>query len=313
PLVLMKRLSRFTYVADMLGEYVRRGVEADDMVAAKKQNRRCMFFATNGVPLPQDWVSVEQELRYIGMFAGLGVRSMHLTYQRRNMIGDGCGELGNAGLSDFGRAVVAEMNRVGVIIDVAHSGWRTSLEAARASSRPVVASHTGCVAVHNHVRCKPDEVIRAICDSGGFIGVFAVADFLGLSRDIVAMLAHVDHVVKHFGAEHVAIATDLVYVSRKSDEENKKIPRRRRPRKGWEKLWPPGAATTGYDQTRGLAWTNWPLFTVAMVQRGYSDTDIQKILGGNVLRVARAVMPRKISLEGLRTVVTAHAGDFGPS
>ena len=81
-----------------------------------------MRASINGVPLPQDWVSVEEELRYIRVFFQLGVRMMHLTYNRRNVIGDGCAEPGNAGLSDFGRAVVQEMNRVGVIVDVAHSG-----------------------------------------------------------------------------------------------------------------------------------------------------------------------------------------------
>ena len=80
------------------------------------------------------------------------------------MIGDGCAEPANAGLSDFGRAVVAEMNRIGVIPDVAHSGRQTSLETAKASKRPVVASHTACVGVHKHIRGKPDEVIRAVVD-----------------------------------------------------------------------------------------------------------------------------------------------------
>ena len=103
---------------------------------------------------------------------------MHLTYNRRNVLADGCAEPANAGISDLGRAAIAEMNRVGVIVDVAHSGWRTSLEAAKASSKPMVASHSGAVAVHRHIRSKPDEVIRAIADSGGYVGVFSVASFL---------------------------------------------------------------------------------------------------------------------------------------
>ncbi|HIE27184.1 TPA: hypothetical protein EYP66_07855 [Candidatus Poribacteria bacterium] len=136
PLRLIKRLARFTYVTDMMRDFVRKAVTPDDIVAAKEQNKHCLYLISNGVPLPQDWVSVDEELRYIRVFFQLGCRMMHLTYNRRNMIGDGCAEPANSGLSDFGRAVVAEMNRVGVIVDVAHSGWQTSLEAAKISERP---------------------------------------------------------------------------------------------------------------------------------------------------------------------------------
>jgi membrane dipeptidase len=289
PMVLMKRLARFTYVTDMMGGFVTRAVRPDDIAAAKRRNGHCMAMGVNGVPLTGQWVSVEDELRYIRVFFQLGVRSMHLTYNRRNMIGDGCGETGNAGLSDFGRAVVAEMNRVGVIVDVAHSGWRTSLEAAKASRKPIIASHSSCAALHPHIRSKPDDAIRAIVDSGGFMGICAVPSFLGGTGDIQAMLNHIDYVVKKFGAGAAAIATDAVYNSANSNAEWRKLPRGRRRRADWEGLWPKGSAPSQSNAT--LAWTNWPIFTVGLVQRGYSDADIQKIIGGNVLRVARAVFP----------------------
>ncbi len=291
PLRLMKRLARFTYLTDMLGGIVSRVVRPDDIVAAHRAGRHCLAMGLCGVPLAQQWVSVEEELRYIRIFFQLGVRMMHLTYNRRNMIGDGCGETANGGLSDFGRQVVAEMNRVGVIVDVAHSGWRTSLEAAKASSKPVVASHSSCTAVYPHMRSKPDEVIRAIVDTGGFVGICGVSDFLGGSGDINAMLNHIDHVAKRFGAGSVAIATDLVYTSSRSQEEQRKVPRGRRRRAAWEALWPGGMYPRFGQQNPTNAWTNWPIFTVGLVQRGYSDTDIQKIIGGNALRVARMVFP----------------------
>ena len=78
------------------------------------------------MPLPQEWESVRDELRLIRIFHQLGIRMMHLTYNRRNPIGDGAGEPHDGGLSDFGHAAIAEMNRVGVIVDVAHSGWKTA-------------------------------------------------------------------------------------------------------------------------------------------------------------------------------------------
>jgi membrane dipeptidase len=290
PLTLLKRLARFTYATDMMRDFMAKAATPDDIVAAKRQGRRCLYLTGNGVPLTQQWVSVEDELRYLSVFFQLGIRMMHLTYQRRNMIGDGCAESSNAGLSDFGRTVVAAMNKVGVIVDIAHSGWRTSLEAAQTSQRPMVASHSTCTALHHHIRSKPDEVIKAIADSGGLIGVCCIPRFLGGSGDITALLDHIDHVVKTFGVDHVGIGTDVSYTSRNYAAERKKIPSRPKSRADWRSLWPPDPFKETPEGIQSIAWTNWPMFTVGLVQRGYSDDDIQKIIGGNMLRVARAAL-----------------------
>jgi membrane dipeptidase len=288
PLRLIKRLARFTYVTDMLRDVVEKAPAPDDIVAVKKRGKHCLYFSGNGVPLTQQWASVEDELRYIRIFFQLGIRIMHLTYNRRNMIGDGCAEPSNAGLSDFGRAVVAEMNRIGVIPDCAHAGWQTSLEAAKVSRKPVVASHSACVGVNRHIRAKPDEVIRALADSGGYIGICCIPGFLGRGGDINVMMDHIDYVKKRFGAGAVAIGTDIAHMSSANAAEARKIPARRR-RTPFQYFWPEGALGGG-DTTGTLRWTNWPLFTVGMVQRGYTDAEIQQILSGNVLRVARATL-----------------------
>ena len=287
---LIKRLARFTYVTDMLGDHVVRAVAPEDVVAAKATGRRALAFTGNGVPLAEQWVSVEEELRYIEVFFQLGIRMMHLTYNRRNMIGDGCAEPTNAGLSDFGRSVVAEMNRVGVIVDVAHSGQATSKDAALASRAPMVASHTVCADVNRHARGKSDDVIRAIVETGGYVGICWVPAFLGGAGDISSLLDHVDHVARTFGPDHVAIGTDVPYVSSRSAAEQAKMPARKR-RARWANFWPPNDPLFDpkWKQPRqrlSLAWTNWPLLTVGLAQRGYSDDDVRKIIGGNVLRVA---------------------------
>jgi membrane dipeptidase len=289
PLRLLKRLAYFTYLTDRLRNYVSRAAVPGDIEAAKKQGRHCLYLTGNGVPLPQEWNSVTEELSYIRLFFQLGIRMMHLTYNRRNVLGDGCAEPADAGISDLGRAAVAEMNRAGVIVDVAHSGWRTSLEAAKASSKPVVASHSGAVAVYRHIRSKPDEVIRAIADSGGFVGVYCIASFLGRGGDLSAMIDHIEYLVKRFGADHVAIGTDIAYIPGRAEAEYRKMGRRPKARTRYEAFWPPGALDGRSHPS--LAWTNWPMFTVGMVQRGISDADIQKILGRNVMRVARAAFP----------------------
>ena len=291
PLRLIKRLARFTYATDMLQEVVSKAAVPDDILTAKKQRRHSLYFTGNGVPLTQQWVSIPDELRYLRIFYQLGIRMMHLTYQRRNMIGDGCAEKANAGLSDFGRAVIAEMNRVGVIPDCAHSGWQTSLEAAQVSEKPVVASHTTCAKLHPHIRSKPDEVIKAIAATGGYVGICCISRFLRGLGDINALLDHVDHVVKIAGADHVTLGTDVAYTSQNAAAENKKVPpSRSRRRKEFRSLWPADNYRPTNQAGRSIAWTNWPLFTVGLVGRGYSDEDIRKIIGGNVLRVARVTL-----------------------
>lgn len=289
PVRLLKRLAYFTYVTDKLRDHVSRAATPGDIEAAKKQGRHCLYLTGNGVPLAGEWNSVPEELAHIRLFFQLGIRMMHLTYNRRNVLGDGCAEPANGGLSDLGRAAIAEMIRVGIIVDVAHSGWRTSLEAAKTSTMPMVASHSSAAAVHRHIRSKPDEVIRAIADSGGYVGVYSVTSFLGGGGDIGAMLDHIEYIVKRFGADHAAIGTDIAYIPRSADAEYRKMGRRPKSRTRYEALWPEGALDNRSHAS--LAWTNWPMFTVGMVQRGIADADIQKILGGNVMRVARAVLP----------------------
>lgn len=290
PLQLLKRLARFTYLTDQLRGTLHRATSPDDVASAHRAGQHCLYFSGNGVPLPQTWISVEEELSAIRLFFQLGVRMMHVTYNRRNMLGDGCAETANGGLSDLGRTAIAEMNRVGVIVDVAHSGWRTSLEAAQRSIRPMVASHTVCDAVRHHIRAKPDEVIKAICDTGGLIGICWIPAFLGGTGGLDALLDHLDYAVKKFGVDHVAIGTDVAHTSQHAPAAAKGVPTRGRRRPRFAALWPPDALGGQWSKADTLGWTNWPLVTVGLVQRGYSDDAVRKILGDNVLRVCRDVL-----------------------
>ncbi len=290
PMRLLKRLARFTYVTDVMRGFVSKAASPQDVLTAKQEGRHCLYMTGNGVPLTQQWVSVPDELRYVRIFFQLGIRMMHLTYQRRNMIGDGCGEKTDAGLSDFGEAAIVEMNRVGVIPDCAHSGWQTSLEAARVSTKPVVASHSVCGAIYPHIRSKPDEVIKAIADSGGYIGICCIPRFLRGDGDISVLLNHVDHVIRKFGPDHVAIGTDVAYQPQDAGRERAKVPSRGKRRTEFRSLWPADDYQTSQQANDSLAWTNWPLFTVGLVQRGHSDDVIRKVIGGNVMRVAKSTL-----------------------
>lgn len=295
PMRLIKRLAHFTRATDMMKPALMKVVTADEITALKKAGHVGLCFTGNGVPLRGAWESVRDELRLIRIFHELGIRMMHLTYNRRNPIGDGAGEPHDGGLSDFGRAAVAEMNKVGVIVDVAHSGWQTAADAAKASSKPMVASHTTCASLYKHFRGKPDDVIKAICDTDGLVGMCCIPRFLGGKGDITALLDHLDHVIKKFGGEHAAIGCDVAYVSRFEKEERAKIQRRPDGSSSlggsgdrWEHLWPTDDFQATLEAEQSVAWSNWPLFTLGMIMRGHSDDTIRKVIGGNMLRVLGA-------------------------
>jgi membrane dipeptidase len=295
PLRLIKRLAHFTLATDLMKPALSKVVTVDEIMAVKKAGTVSLCFTGNGVPLRHEWQSVRDELRYVRIFHELGIRMMHLTYNRRNPIGDGAGEPHDGGLSDFGKSAVAEMNKVGVIVDVAHSGWQTAADAARASSKPMVASHTTCADVYKHFRGKPDEAIKAICDTDGLVGMCCIPRFLGGKGDITALLDHLDHVIKKFGSQHAAIGCDVAYMSRFDKEERLKIAKRPNgssPIGGsgdrWEHLWPKDDFQTTIEADQSVAWTNWPLFTLGMVVRGHSDDSIRKVIGENMLRVLKA-------------------------
>lgn len=283
---LLKRLGNYTHTIDYCSDVYERCPFPDNLESIRAKGKKALYITTNGVPISSKFISVEENLHLVETFAYLGVRMMHLTYNRRNLMGDGCAEIANAGLSDFGRMAIAEMNRVGIIPDVAHSGQRTSLEAALCSTRPVVASHSTVGKISTHYRAKCDEVIEAIKKTNGYIGICCYPAFLQGRKNINALLDHIDYVAKNFGVDHVAIGTDRctpIYPA--APQEPVAIPPSR---DICEQFWlPPGVNPNEPDDFASLSWSNWPLFTVGLVMRGYSDKDIQKIIGGNVMRVCK--------------------------
>lgn len=290
PQRLLKRFARYVALIDAMPDTLQRAVTVDDIRNGHQSGKRSLCLTLNAIPLTGAQFTEEDELLQLRVFAQLGVRMMHLTYNRRNLLADGCAETADGGLSEFGRMAIKEMNRLGLIIDVAHTGWRSCIEAAEASTDPIVASHTAAWALNSHIRCKPDDVVRAIVDRGGAIGVTAVPRFVGGDGTILAMLSHIDYLVKKFGTDAVMIGVDAVYSARGAAAARAALqpfPARAR----WENFWIPGQEVyppewNRKEQHRSMSWTNWPLFTVGMVQRGHSDETIRKILGGNILRIA---------------------------
>jgi membrane dipeptidase len=232
---------------------------------------------------------LDARLGWVETWYHLGVRLMHLSYNRRNEVADGCTEEADGGLSEYGREFVRKLNQMGIIVDTPHTGKQSTLDAVAVSEKPVTASHIGCEGVFpDHPRCKSDEELKAIADTDGLIGIYCLAGMLGPNATVNTMLDHVDYAVKLIGADHVAIGTDVCYMRTWPDDlrahPSKQNTSARRG--AWKPQHQKHSTTSHIDGD--LAWTNWPLFTVGLVMRGYADADIRKILGGNLMRVLDA-------------------------
>jgi len=225
------------------------------------------------------------------VFADLGVRVIQLTYNPANRLGDGSMAPGNRGITPFGREVIAQINRNRIMVDLSHSGQRTCLEAARASTQPISINHTGCRALADLPRNKTDEELRLVASRGGFVGIYFMPF---LSPDSVAepedVVAHIDHAVNVCGEDHVGIGTDggttgvddmNAYRARIREE----IAQRRAAGIGARgenpDTLPFVERLSGPDQFRNLV--------QLLRRRGYAQRRIEKIMGLNFVNYAREV------------------------
>ena len=254
---------------------------AADLKAAKASGRLGLIYGF------QDTLSIGDDLSRLDTFARLGVRIIQLTYNRRNLIGDGCLEPGNAGLSGFGLKVVERMNALGILVDLSHCGLRTTSEGIAASKKPVAITHTGCTAVNDVPRNKPDAVLKQLADRGGVAGIYLMpflrAKTQPMAEDVVR---HIDHAVSVCGEDHVGIGTDGAISAVQLTPEYKKkfhdeIAMRRK-----LGISAPGETEDVYTFVPDL---NTPrrLETIASLlsKQGYPDARIAKILGGNFARL----------------------------
>jgi membrane dipeptidase len=284
------------YTCHVFNKYMFQAVSADQIRLAKKQDRVAVIFSVNG-PLgePSDQADT---FKWMRVAYHLGVRFMHLAYNRRNHVAGGCTEERDDGLSDFGRDYVKQMNEVGVIVDTSHASRQSTLDAAEVSSKPIMATHIGLKRLFNHSRCKTDEELKAIARTGGLIGIYNYPDMLGVDGTIATLLDHVDAAARLIGPEHVSIGTDVNYCpgvwapkQLKLHPASRKQGARSARAAGWKKEH--FKHMTNEHLEGSLAWTNWPLITVGLVMRGHKDETIRKIIGGNLLRVLDANRPAR--------------------
>ena len=222
----------------------------------------------------------------VDLFYGLGQRASQLTYNFKNALGSGAFEPADAGLTDFGRRVVERMNAVGMVVDVAHGGDRTILDACAASTKPVIVSHGNCRALHpGYPRCVTDDAIRALAKTGGVIGINFISFMVKAKEPTTVddVIDHIDHVRDLVGIEHVGIGSDFGL------ESNDHVADRDEFRRFM------AAADQRYrvharEAVQGL---DDPLrfFTLAdaLIRRRYTNEQIKVVVGGNFQRVLSSV------------------------
>lgn len=242
---------------------------ATDVATAHASGRLAVAFDL------EDANPLDGRLDLVERYHRLGVRTLVPTYNFRNAAGSGCMDTEDGGLTAYGRALVREMNRVGMVADGSHSSIRTGLDLCEVSTRPVIYSHTCMRSVWNHERNITDEQAKACAATGGVIGITGVGIFLGPNDiSIDAVLRHLDYAVELVGPDHVGIGTDYPFDHADFNRELAENP----------ELFPDGYRRWGpirFLPPEGLS----PL-AAALADRGYPDETITGILGGNFMRVA---------------------------
>ncbi|HSL21983.1 MAG TPA: membrane dipeptidase [Vicinamibacterales bacterium] len=235
----------------------------------------------------QNATMLEGQLANLDVLHRLGTRCIQLTYNSRNLLGDGCTERTNAGLSDFGVAVVERMNALGMIVDLSHCGEQTSRDGILVSKRPPAFTHTMCKAIYDHVRAKPDDLIRALAEKGGVIGMATLGYFIGPTAETTFddYLRHVDHAVKVAGIDHVGLASDYSIrgIEATATRETWYEPRLKIFKPSYRVRWPPWIKELDPpERFRNIA--------DGLARRGYAPAQIEKILGGNWARYFQEVL-----------------------
>lgn len=206
-------------------------------------------------------------------FHQVGQRVSQLTYNSRNRLGCGCKEAQDDGLTAYGAEIVAAMNRVGMVVDISHTAERTSLDAIRLSRQPVLVTHSNCRALVAHPRCKSDRVIKAMAERGGVMGITVIPAFVKSGQP-----ARIDHVLDHF--EHVIRVAGIEHVGLGSDADVDAIdPRTNRVRPRYNVL--------GLKHPRRVF-----ELTEGLIRRGYTDRQIELVLGGNFQRVLGEILDK---------------------
>jgi len=244
----------------------------------------------------QNTTAFGDDLSRVDYFYNLGLRMVQLTYNLRNLVGDGCTEAHQGGLSYFGREMVQRLNEARILVDVSHCSEQVGWDAMKISTAPIVVSHSASKAVCYHDRGKTDELAKAVADHGGYFGVVIVPGFIAESPEATLddFARHIEHLVDVMGIDHVGIGTDKTGPGPGTEsivQYPDSMPRHRPGSFDWagfrlkEHRLTPEYHLKGYRD-----FGDWPNLTVELAQRGFNEEELRKVLGLNFLRVFREVV-----------------------
>lgn len=245
---------------------------ADDIVRAKAEGLLAVGLDIEGLH------SIGEDIELIEFYRDIGVRWALMVYNRRNTVGSGCHDEVDEGLTAFGRRVIAEMDRVGMIKCCTHTGERTAMDVLTSTDKPTIFSHSNARAIRSHQRNITDQMIDACAATGGVVCLSGIGIFLG-DNDVrpQTFVDHVDHVVQRVGPRHVGIGLDYVFDQAGLDDVLSSS----------SHTWP-----AGHSYAAGIKFLGpdaLPQVTEELMRRGYGEDDIRGVLGANMLRVAREV------------------------
>lgn len=253
------------------GNLITKATTVADIRQAKRDGKTAIVLGF------QNTSAFEDRLEFVELFKQQGVGIVQMTYNTQNLVGSGCYESTDSGLSDFGHDVVAEMNRVGMLCDLSHVGPKTSDDVIRASKKPVAYSHCLPSGLKSHVRNKSDEQLRVIADHDGFVGVTMFPPFLkrGNNATVDDYVEAIDYIVNLVGEDRVGFGTDFTmgYGSKFFEYLNRDKGMGRQLTEIWQVDFPDGLESIA----------DYPNLTTAMQRAKWSEDKIRKIMGENWL------------------------------
>jgi membrane dipeptidase len=231
----------------------------------------------------QNLTGIEDQIGYLQLFKELGVGIMQIAYNTQNLVGTGCYESRDGGLSDFGHEVIAEMNRVGILCDLSHVGAKTSEDVIKASKKPVAYTHCLPGALKAHPRNKSDEQLRFIVERGGFVGVTMFPPFLrrGTESTVDDYVEAIEYVIKLCGEDQVGFGTDF------TQGYDRKFFDWITHDKGYARKLTEFGDIVNPAGIREIK--DYPNLTAAMQKRGWKEPRIRKVMGENWVRLLKEV------------------------
>ncbi|MFX0205509.1 MAG: dipeptidase [Candidatus Hodarchaeota archaeon] len=239
------------------GENIIYGETVNDLLESRDKEKLAVILQF------QNTIPIEYDIRLLEVWYKLGIRIMQLTYNPRNLVGDGCYEKTDGGLSNFGQKVVEEMNRIGIVIDLSHASYKSTIEAMELSKDPVIFSHSNVKSLADVPRNITNDQIKAVAENGGVVGVATNSYILKkdgekTGTNLSDYVNHIDYIVNLVGPSHVGIGTDYT-----------------------EGRGPPNYSFKSITDLVDVV--------AMLLDKGYSNQDLKKIIGENWLRVFKKI------------------------